>query len=440
MPNYPKKFLFSLLILMMPYVSSASKAMDTEDYDGSATSTREVCFVTENNDSDSKEDHSLAIRLKQEALLHKFTHGDIIYVYGTSTAGKTTFTKVLSRYSGYALLSTRDLKASYMTKIIKEIFPKEYEYLLKNISNNTIIAFLSNSIDSIPETLLTNRPTAKVEHSPPAPNDDTIINLSRFNAARAQEAERHHDLANYNYHLAFGEQTDNDFISKSNKKLIKVTTTLESIKDKSALIEKRYHPIEQLHYMYDYVFRLSKKKINVILDNLDVSEFLNYISLNNIHCPLHLLLMYCPPDLILERVIKRNELAIKKDIMDKRSLMRPLEGFIDIYTYSTNENFIDEIEKKNFIDVFNLAYNKSRDEKDSHPLSQSSWKNMEEILSNSFGLYSTIKLKSKYPYDILLDTSKSTPEQLASKVYTYIGIQKCIGKPQCKQNYFLDNR
>lgn len=47
MSNYLKKFLFTLLILVIPYTNSASKAMNVEDYDGSTLRARKVSFVTE---------------------------------------------------------------------------------------------------------------------------------------------------------------------------------------------------------------------------------------------------------------------------------------------------------------------------------------------------------------------------------------------------------
>jgi hypothetical protein len=47
------------------------------------------------------------------------------------------------------------------------------------------------------------RPAAKVEKSL---NDDTITNLQRFQVALTQEEEGMHELANHNYHLAYGDQ------------------------------------------------------------------------------------------------------------------------------------------------------------------------------------------------------------------------------------------
>ena len=44
MSNYLKKSLFTLLVLTVPYMNSASKAMDIEDYDGSTIRTHKVSF------------------------------------------------------------------------------------------------------------------------------------------------------------------------------------------------------------------------------------------------------------------------------------------------------------------------------------------------------------------------------------------------------------
>jgi hypothetical protein len=47
MSNYLKKLLFSALILTMPYMNSASKAMDDGDYEGSSVRIHKVSLMTE---------------------------------------------------------------------------------------------------------------------------------------------------------------------------------------------------------------------------------------------------------------------------------------------------------------------------------------------------------------------------------------------------------
>lgn len=46
MSNYLKQFLFSILILIMPYMNAASKSMNTDDYGGSTIHVRNVSFIT----------------------------------------------------------------------------------------------------------------------------------------------------------------------------------------------------------------------------------------------------------------------------------------------------------------------------------------------------------------------------------------------------------
>lgn len=45
--NYLKKSLFSVLILMMPYMNSVSKAMDDGDYEGASVRVHKVSFAIE---------------------------------------------------------------------------------------------------------------------------------------------------------------------------------------------------------------------------------------------------------------------------------------------------------------------------------------------------------------------------------------------------------
>lgn len=277
-------------------------------------------------------------------------HGEIIYVYGTSTSGKTTFTRNLAELlPEYTLVSTRDLKAKYSANIINGVCPEEYTYVSKFVSIDMVLIYLFGDILSI-QTIQKNL------------------------------------LINHNYE--------------------EIVNNLDKIKSKINLLKSRYNPIEQSHYVFNHVFMLSQQNINVILDNLDALEFFRYMSLYNIHCPLHSVLMYCPPNILLERVIKRNNIAIVKDLVNKRSLMRPLETFINIYKSTENELFIDEIQRDFLIETFRTAYSASQGESDNHPMSKLTWQQIIDSLDSNFGINTSIKIESKYPYCMLLDTSK----------------------------------
>lgn len=295
--------------------------------------------------------------LKADLRLHRFTHGDVIYVYGTSTSGKTTFTKILSkRLPEYILVSTRDLKTKYTAKIISESCPEEYAHVSQFLSIDTILIYIFSGELLIPDELL------------------------------------------------------------KNNKYIEIIKNLDEIKSKSNLIGKKYNRIDEICYVFDHIFMLSGKNINVIVDNLDILDFLKYISIYNIHCPLHLLLTYCPINILMERVIKRNHIASGRDLMDKRSLMRPLETFISIYGSTENKSFIDEIQRDDLMETFRTAYSVSQDESDNNLMSKLPWKEIVNILDYNFGTNFRIKLESKYPYSMLLDTSKETSEELAAKI------------------------
>ncbi len=307
-----------------------------------------------------QEANTLKYDLTADFRLHRFTHGDIIYVYGTSTSGKTTFTRKLAKLlPEYTLVPTRDLKAEYSAKIINEVCPEEYAYVSKFISIDIVLIYLFGDILSI-------------------------------------QAIQKNSLINHNYEA--------------------IVDNLDKIKSKNNLLKSRYNPIEQAHYVFNHVFMLSQKNINVIFDNLDALEFFRYMSIYNIHCPLHSLLMYCPPNILLERVMKRNSIAIDKDLVDKRSLMRPLETFINIYKSTENELFIDEIQRDFLIETFRTAYSASQGEGDNHPMSKLTWQQIINSLDSNFGINTSIKIESKYPYCMLLDSSKETAETLALRI------------------------
>lgn len=61
MSNYIKKFLFAALVFMMPYMNSASKAMNAEDYEGSSLRARKISFVAEDQQDSVKQSTSSQI-------------------------------------------------------------------------------------------------------------------------------------------------------------------------------------------------------------------------------------------------------------------------------------------------------------------------------------------------------------------------------------------
>jgi hypothetical protein len=130
--------------------------------------------------------------------------------------------------------------------------------------------------------------------------------------------------------------------------------------------------------------------------------------------------MYCPVNILLERVVKRNKTAIENDPNDRRSLMRPLETFINIYTSTESLSFVDEIQRDFLIKIFNTAHSRSQKENDDHPMSKLPWQDIFNILDSNFGSDPNIKLQSKHPYFMLLDTSKKTPGELAINILNYI--------------------
>lgn len=297
-----------------------------------------------------------AEQLKAELRFHRFTKGEVVYAYGTSTSGKSTFTNLLLRFlPEYALVSTRDLKTQYQAKIIREICPREYDYITKFLNTDILLLFLCGD-DEIPAQI----------------------------------------------------------------KVTKLGKKLEKIKSKKNLINRRYNSTEELHYIFDCVFMLSAQNQNVIVDNLDVLDFLGYINLYNIHCPLHMLLLYCPPNILLDRVLRRNELAIISDKGNRRSLMRPFQTFVDIFKNSTDKSFLDEIEQSTLLQTFYSAHSQSRAARDPNSLSRLDWNNILNILCSNFGTSSIIRLQSKYPYDVLLDTGNHTAEELATTIYEKI--------------------
>ncbi len=342
MTNFIRFIFFTFLLNLCTTSVQCGKPSSDQDLSDSKTSL-------------TKKTQGLKYDLTADLRLHRFTHGDIIYVYGSSTSGKSTFTRELaSCLPDYTLVSTRELKTKYMMEIINEICPKEYNYVSQYISTDDILIYLFEGINPVTENSCT--------------------------------------LNNYQ----------------------EISTNLFKIKDKEELLKKRYHPVEELYYIYHHVFKLSEKNKNVIVDNLDVSIFLQYIYKHNIHAPIHFLLLYCPVDILLERAIERNNRAMKGDLRDKRPLMRPLETFIDIYQNTHQESFIDKVSRNSLIKSFYTAYLENRREKGTQ--NKWSWEQIVNTLNSKFGTSIYIQVESKYPYAKILDTSKGMSEELIAEL------------------------
>lgn len=279
--------------------------------------------------------------------------GHIIYTYGTSTSGKTSLTRELSKLlPGYTVVSTKDLNEKYMAKLIKKACPNEYEFVKSHIDISALLLYIYG--------------------------DEQIVT-----------------------------STNNS---------VELWENLYKIKSKKNDIESIYNPDEQRDYVYSKVFKLAEKS-NIIFDNIYVNKFLDYKTHHTIQCDLHMLLVFCPPSLLLERVMKRNELALLSDKTNRRYPITPFRNFIDMFTNTDDEDIVAEIKREDLMSSLRTAYDMSIEMQDDDPLSHCSWEEVDKKIQITFGNNSILNLKSKYHFDSFVDTSKGKPEELALMVF-----------------------
>ena len=291
---------------------------------------------------------------------HHFTKGEIIYVYGSSTSGKSTFVKSFSEIlPDWRVVSTRDLKTLYCIKKMEQVCKKETRLLSQYFSKEEILLIVENPKEIfLPEKRI----------------------------------------------MPINEITE-------------IIHSIKEVQSKRDYIFSICHPIEAMHFVFSHTFNLSKMGFKVIVDNLDVEDFFRYMLLHRIHSPLFLILTYCPSDHLLKRVIQRNEKALIEDKGNIRSCMRPFETFLHIYGLSKKNTFIDSISQEALLEVFQNAHTLAQEQIElRNQLSEMAWPTLREHIKKCFEDREQILLVSKHPYDILLNSYNMSPIEMVMKI------------------------
>gem|GEM_PF-6664833 len=160
---------------------------------------------------------------------------------------------------------------------------------------------------------------------------------------------------------------------------------------------------------------------NVIFDTVDKT----FDCIRSLHeLPVHLVLVYCPLEKLLMRIVQRNK---SKDNSEHRRLSYPLDQFFEMYKKQTESAEIPvDILTKDQFDRF-IAQIKiigQQTERVKSELSEfiRTVDKKAPIISKDFGLdeQPSIEITPTFAYDIVVNTGLLTPEEAARH------IQKCL--------------
>ena len=173
--------------------------------------------------------------------------------------------------------------------------------------------------------------------------------------------------------------------------------------------------------MYNKIRKLISEGKNVLVDTVisglegekDREHF--FEKLNGLK--VFLVLVYCPLNVLAERINKRNEKALKENKpKDTRSRSVALV-FDDMYKaqQSDNEVILGQLSRKDI----ELAYSNPKNELGE---TAEAFKQIKQNLISHFKLENkeVINITSRLVYDCIVDTSKNSPQQCAQQICDYL--------------------
>ncbi len=239
-----------------------------------------------------------------ENRLKLFGEGKIFCLIGTSTAGKTSIIQQLKKDDPQWIELGFNLEAQlYVADVLKTSMKAHYDEIAQAIDHNNI----AKAIFCDQVILKENIPSAIVE---------------------------------------------------------KAYKTLEEVRRVKAELEKtwesNFSSIVELR-VADKVIALSLDNQNVILDFFDMIFFIKHLMSNHFCAPVRLGLVYCPLNLLIERVLIRNQRAFKeRDNSNIRFPMQLLFQFVDKYKGCVNphdkDKVLDTLSINQFEEIFEKVF------------------------------------------------------------------------------------
>lgn len=303
--------------------------------------------------------------------LHRYGKGDLIFLLGTSTSGKTTLTEALLHLEPNRLNCGFDLSIyEEMRRKIKNFWPQQYQALSRVIDKKKIanIVFCGDNIDFKPN----------------------VSNELKLAAERAKEI------------------------------LEKRIKELQSIKNNS---QKFFHCGSYYDKILERIIHYSTKGLPVIHDVVDF-RCIQHLFSKNFHAPIRIVFVFCPLRELSRRMAKRNKLASERGEFSEKRVGFPLFQYARLYgqkQHATAQTF-EMIRRKEAEEVFDDNFLPENNEQET--------KENKEAFLNSLGFVSPkidmIEISPRFGhYDAFINTSLSDPKRAAESL---LGNQNRIPK------------
>lgn len=293
--------------------------------------------------------------------LHRFTQGNIIYLFGSSTSGKSTLLREISeRRPDFTFVSTRGMKELFSVKILRKLFPDEMNLLLRSYHTQNILPLIFEDESS---------------------NKSALEDYSKINH-RAYEALK--------------------VVRSRLDELYNIYPTRSS------------YMCGFYEFFFSHIFSLSNKGKTVVVDNVFVGKFHTYKMKYFYHAPVFYILNYLSPLLFNQRVSLRNENARLSDPRNMRSLMRPVETFLSIYGKGRG-GFVASIPRGLLHETLYSLYKDSKKQSLPNRLLDNDFSSLCETFDREFGKSECLSISSKYPFDLLLNSGASSSSSNATR-------------------------
>jgi hypothetical protein len=302
----------------------------------------------------------LSLRIQFADLqLHRYGKGDLIFLLGTSTSGKTTFAETLQHLEPYRFNCGIDSSINEeLRKKIKNFWPQHYHALSrvtykKKITN---IIFCGDRINF--------KPNVSAELKDAAENARIALEKA------INELQKNSDNSKKFFH--FGH-----FYDKVLERMI--------------------------HY--------SRRGIPVVHDVVDFRCIQHFFS-KNFHAPVRIVFVFCPLRELSNRMAKRNKLASEQGEFSESRVGFPLFQFSRLYgpkQHATTPTF-EMIRRKEAEEIFDVNFPLENNEKEN--------KESKEVFLNSLGFVSPeidrVEITPRFRhYDTFINTEIADPRAAA---------------------------
>lgn len=237
--------------------------------------------------------------MKASNRLQRFGRGEVIFLYGISSAGKTSICNELKRIcSEWSFESLDKSIDSHLVTLLHRLFPRECRLIAGAFANDDIVSVIFEGKGHFRKS------------------------ISILMQKKATEACLY-------------------------------------IKKQGALIDGSLCIGKVKQEMYERAFLKSQMGQPVVIDTTGFQEFITYKEQYLFNCPIRYILVHCPFSIISERMARRNrEAELKNDTPNMRYGTHPFFQFAKLYKVSTKttESVIERVSRKIVIKSFDFNF------------------------------------------------------------------------------------